>query len=99
MASMAYSEQVGVKRQAGGKRGETRSWYALIRERKKTVVHFCRKCFINSFLSASGSSGEIVFLNWRRERPQARCGNNGVLVLSRRPTASATSCGLFRLKP
>jgi hypothetical protein len=35
MASMAYCEQVGVKRQAGGNSGEIRSWYVLIKKRKK----------------------------------------------------------------
>jgi hypothetical protein len=63
MASMAYCEQVGVKRQAGGNRGEIRSWYVLIKKRKKLVPHFCRKFFINPFFLHQKFPAKILFLN------------------------------------
>jgi hypothetical protein len=70
MASMAYWEQVGVKRHVGGKRGETRSWYDLMRTSKKLVLHFCRKFFITLLFPASGLPGQHLV----PQKPTARRG-------------------------
>jgi len=47
---MAYVEQVGVKRQVGGSKGEIRYWYALINQMK--VLFMGRPLFMEDSLWA-----------------------------------------------
>ena len=100
IASMAYWEQVGVKRHVGGSRGEIRSWYALIRERKKWVLHFCRKSFINLLFPTSVLPSRSISFGYK-----ALNGNSffyrkdSLLRPGRLLTAAAKSAGFSRLKP
>ena len=96
---MAYCEQVGVKRQAGGNRGEIRNWYALIRNRKKWVLHFCRKFFINFLFPASVLPGHSLSYGWKLLTATFFYKKEYVPRSSRLLTATVKCASLSRLKP